>query len=283
MQVLLRHMDDFIIHWGAIPRRRASPLPLQVAGYMAAKRHWERRAFDTCNFSLILSGRGSYLAGGRRWQVTAPYVLTQWPNEPLEYGPSEGETWEELFLIYSPDEHAQLRRCGFLEPSRPCWKIAHGESWREALDEAVSFARTPREGLADRMDRICDRLILESLLHERPEREPSPGARAIALIRESVRTSPAAWPDFRDVARRLGLSPQSLRRSWAKETRLPPTRFLHDLKIKEACRLLIETRQSASEIAYHLGYEDPLYFSRRFRALLGSPATAYRRQYQVGQ
>ena len=47
-------------------------------------------------------------------------------------------------------------------------------------------------------------------------------------------------------------------------------------RMTEAARLLAFTRMSAAEIGYRLGFEDPSYFSRRFRAVRGETPTDYR-------
>jgi AraC-like DNA-binding protein len=51
--------------------------------------------------------------------------------------------------------------------------------------------------------------------------------------------------------------------------------------VREACRLLVETRKTVGEIAAELNFADPLYFSRRFKQLVGVPATEYRATHDV--
>jgi AraC-like DNA-binding protein len=50
--------------------------------------------------------------------------------------------------------------------------------------------------------------------------------------------------------------------------------------MRRARRLLAETDLPVREIATRLGYEDPLYFSRVFRKVVGLPATAYRERHR---
>jgi len=52
------------------------------------------------------------------------------------------------------------------------------------------------------------------------------------------------------------------------------------LRIGEACRLLVETHLSVGEIAAATGFTDPLYFYRRFRIETGATATDYRKNHQ---
>lgn len=49
--------------------------------------------------------------------------------------------------------------------------------------------------------------------------------------------------------------------------------------VEEACRLLAFTQLPVSEIGYRLGYSDPSYFSKRFRAAIRKTPSEYRRQF----
>ncbi len=54
------------------------------------------------------------------------------------------------------------------------------------------------------------------------------------------------------------------------------------MRVSRACALLARTSKPVAEIAYELGFEDQLHFSRRFRQFIGQPPTAYRRSHQMG-
>jgi AraC family transcriptional regulator of arabinose operon len=86
--------------------------------------------------------------------------------------------------------------------------------------------------------------------------------------------------DFGALANSHGMHPAAFRRRWMHEIGIPPARYLMHQRIKEACRLLVETSMPVGEIAGLLRFEDPLYFSRKFRSVSGLTATEYRRRYQ---
>jgi transcriptional regulator GlxA family with amidase domain len=60
-----------------------------------------------------------------------------------------------------------------------------------------------------------------------------------------------------------------------------PARYLINLRIRQASRMLAETRRSIAEIAVDSGFEDALYFSRRFKLETGFTPSEYRRRYQL--
>jgi YesN/AraC family two-component response regulator len=55
--------------------------------------------------------------------------------------------------------------------------------------------------------------------------------------------------------------------------------FIH-LKIQRACRLLDTTALPVGLVGARVGYEDPYYFSRIFRRVMGYPPRRYRQVHR---
>ena len=134
-------------------------------------------------------------------------------------------------------------------------------------------------GFADRVDRLCELMVIESMLAETRETLTTE-ERAIDAIRAQVKQQFLQDHDFHALAREHGFSDSTFRRYWAARVGAPPARYLMRLRLEEACRLLVETRLKIGEIAEAAGFRDPLYFCRRFRAETGVTAVAYRRSHQ---
>jgi len=62
---------------------------------------------------------------------------------------------------------------------------------------------------------------------------------------------------------------------------ITPARYALGLRLQEACRLLIETSDSISEVASACGFEDECYFSRCFRRQFGIPPHSYRKDHLI--
>ena len=281
MDSFAKDMDIFVKHWATFPRHLPSPCPLDTVGEIKAKDHRVRREFQTCNFSIILRGRGDFRRKGRTWAIEAPCVLTQWPGELVDYGPED--TWDEVFLIYDARTTPWLRQHGFVVDARPVWSIRNLEGVIAQVDELCALSRHPgREPAADRIDRICERLILESLLPDVKAR-PVPGDQGIQQIAALFRQRPQAPHDFDAIARRHGVSGSTLRRRWFETMKITPGRYLLDLRLQKARRLLAETTMPVGEVAAQSGFQDMFYFSRRFRLETELTPTQYRRRYRVGR
>lgn len=273
-------MDNFVSHVGPLPRRMPSDLPVTSVGYIPRKRDWIRHAFDSFNFSFILSGGGSYRHGDFEFEVCGPCVITQWPGVHTEYGPGGAwESWEELYVIYPASVLPTLRARNLASPEKPAWLVRRTEELVEQIERLKACLPQAAEfGMADRIDRLCEAAALESRLGE--HRPPMDRREAVVrAIRQELQESYRQMHDFDAIAQAHGLSPASFRRYWGRYMQMPPARYVMTLRLREACRLLVESEAPVAEIADHLGFGDALYFSRKFNAAQGMPPTAYRRRH----
>lgn len=284
MESILKNMDFLIKHWGSLPRRYPARFPVITANIVAPKKERIHHAFSTCNFSFILSGRGEFHRFGKCWPVIAPCVITQWPAEHVEYGPTSQDnpscTWDEIYLIYDSRLFASFKQTKLIDPERPVWPIANLPAVLSQIEELgrIASSRHAEEDV-DRMDRACERLILESLLPA-PQDENDERT-VIQKIQEELRGNLARELDIDAIVERYGLSPATFRRRWADVTSVPPAHFRLQYRLREACNQLVMTSQPIKSIARKVGFTDELYFSRRFHRDIGMSPSAYRRKYAV--
>lgn len=79
-----------------------------------------------------------------------------------------------------------------------------------------------------------------------------------------------------DLEEELELSKSYINASFKKYTGRAPIDFFINLKMQEACKLLKSTDLYIVEISQKLGYDDPYYFSRIFKKVIGVSPKEYR-------
>lgn len=57
------------------------------------------------------------------------------------------------------------------------------------------------------------------------------------------------------------------------------TEFLNEIRISQACRLLLNEHMNISEICYEVGYNNISHFNRQFKRITGMSAKVYRKQF----
>jgi AraC-like DNA-binding protein len=65
------------------------------------------------------------------------------------------------------------------------------------------------------------------------------------------------------------MSEESFCHLFRKSIGVPLHKYITQVRLKEARRLLKYSSESISQIAYSVGYDDPLYFSRIFKRYYG--------------
>lgn len=280
MDAHFKNLQFPLSHWHRKTDEPGGLLPLRAFGFLAEKRGWVREAFDTMNFSLILRGGGTYIRRSTAHRIEAPCVAIQMPGEFQEYGPDgTWEYWTELFLVYPRKLVPLLAKSGLLEAGSPVWRMENPSAVRGHLEDLAACANSG--DAAARIDRIAERLVLETRLRAAPSALEDHGALrgVLAEIQRNWRTP----PDLDRLAATHGLSVSTLKRRWASAVGIPPARYALRLRIGEAARLLAQTGEPISQIAHQCGFEDEFYFSKAFRRIHGIPPREYRKALRKHQ
>lgn len=270
-------MDNFTKHVKPIQRMFSHPASVAAVGYVNRKTFYIRRSFPTFNFSFILNGTGKYITKGKEWEVNAPCVITQWPDVYVEYGPDS--YWEELYLIYPAQSTRYFKKKNIINETKPVWPINDFRKVKTYLSEVIEITNDADAlGNADRLDMIAELLVIESLIGEKfsyhDEKE-----KKIREIQAHIESNYTEDYDFDELALDNRMSPSDFRRHWRKYVGTPPARYLVEQRILSACRMLAETSFPVASVADKLGFNDPLYFSRKFKQFTGQSPSHYRELY----
>lgn len=202
------------------------------------------------------------------------------PDTPHRYESSTAEPWSILWVHFTGEEALPWRRLLF--PN----------------NEGGIMCNVPSEQIGDlSLDRIHS--ILESgysllnlvdaaaaLRHSLGKlirlRQQSGSTRSARLrVAASVEKLRADWRHLHrieELAVQAGVSVSHYATLFKMETGHSPIDFQIRQKIQHAARLLVTTQEPVFAVAASAGYEDPFYFSRSFRKIMGCSPRAYRSQ-----
>lgn len=109
------------------------------------------------------------------------------------------------------------------------------------------------------------------------------GAQAglVARFRELVEAHYRESLTIDGYAGRLGVTVGQLRAACRKVAAVSPLRLMQDRAILEAKRALLYSNMTVAEVGYHLGFEDPAYFSRFFAKAEGVSPRRYRAEREA--
>lgn len=84
-----------------------------------------------------------------------------------------------------------------------------------------------------------------------------------------------------EVAALVHLTPTSFSRYFTRHSNKTFSDFVAEVRIRQACKLLVETEQSIESICYDCGFNTLSNFNKQFRALMRDKPSAYRKKFMA--
>lgn len=272
----------------AVPRT-LQPIPVVdqvlVGAFTSDDRYAVWRPTGTEDWLLLntVAGSGRVGVSGSPDVITEPGdVVIIRPTVPHDYGTAPASagagSWWLQFVHFVPRPE-WLVWLDWPQPSPGVLRVrTTGETRRrvrEALEAADTFGRSElRQATMFAVNAV------EAALLWCTTSDPGAGLidpRVLAAM-EDMAGRLAEPITVADLARRAGLSLSRFAHLFTAQVGMSPMRFLERQRMRLAEQLLDLTPRTVTEVARTVGFEDPLYFSSRFRAYAGMPPTAYRRR-----
>ena len=240
--------------------------------------HWGPGLRELHVLHYVLGGRGFFECMGKRYEVSAGQAFLIVPGAAINYGANLEDPWEYCwFELHGYEATALLKKCALTEKNPVSTQLPRsiGEKILEMFKERKKG--TPAGdcavgGLA--------RLVLAELMEAMPSTEYVPSdslfKRAVAIMEAGYHRQGMT---VESLAKTLGVSRVSLYRCFEAGYGVPPSRYLIDLRMERACRLLEQGDYPIKQVAYSVGIPDSLYFSKLFRLKKGCSPHEWRERY----
>ena len=241
---------------------------------------WRQHGTGDWLLVYTLGGSGQFKFGDGGHICTGADDLTLLRPGTLHDYRTEGEHWELLWVHFHPEPAWQpLLAWPEVVPGlmtlRPA-DTAAAEKISERLQEMHRLAT----GALPRRDLLAMNALEEVLL--RCDMLPRPGAlRLDPRVQTAMDILCRRLGDpvsFETVAAECGLSASRLSHLFREQSGQTLTQFLEQQRVSRACQLLDFTTRSVTAIAAEVGYENPFYFTLRFKQHTGHSPRSYRRR-----
>ncbi|GEO08109.1 AraC family transcriptional regulator [Segetibacter aerophilus] len=101
----------------------------------------------------------------------------------------------------------------------------------------------------------------------------------INLVYEYVLKNYRTKVTLEDVALLLPMTPTSFSRYFSAINNKPFSRFLSEIRIKHACKMLVETNLSISNICYDCGFNTLSNFNNQFKEIMSKTPLEYKKEF----
>ncbi len=272
--------------------------------YTASYPDFRRRVLEWHHLVYVEQGRGRLEYGGYRGPIEAGTLLALCEGVAHDLRPDPSDPMEITWIVLAGDHLRRVIADAGLAPGRPWAAIGaasepraifreirraeHGSIWRAYALLWALIARvadvTGSTGLGEPPWYAAQPGVWNDA-PGRPVAPPPrlPSAAAVAADDAAIgRSIEAMQMHFRETDLRLEVLAQSASLRWSRfltrfrrVTGMTPMEYLERVRMEEARRLL-EEGLPVVRVAEQVGFQDALYFSRRFRLMHGLAPTAYR-------
>lgn len=235
--------------------------------FLGARGHTQRqRVVDEAVFIYCIQGHGFFKLSDRKERVVGPGdLLCLPPSVRHSYGADDRDPWSICWMHLSGERLAEVASLLGLPEAGPVLQIGLHTALSHAFAELARQFKPPFDDARRLLLQGEARRILGLAAAFRSHAADDPGntaiRRAIDLMDESLHLP----FDLSRFAKAAGYSESHFSRAFRLTMGRSPVQYFQDEKMRYACFFLAESNATISEVAWQLGYQDPLYFSRAFK------------------
>ena len=239
---------------------------------------WGPGSRDHFLIHLVTSGRGILEVDGKIDQIASGEMFLTYPGEIVQYRADLDDPWVYIWVGFDGLDAPFLIESAGFSAKHPCMPTKSEGSavrlmniYNSRGNQAYQVVRMTGI-LYDFFSHLIERA--STSIRERPDPTRAIADRAADFIAGHYYRALTA----EEIARHAGTSRTGLYRCLKKHYDMAPMQHVNRCRIDRACFLLHNSDLSIGRIARDVGFDDPLHFSRSFKAAKGCPPRQYRLQ-----
>lgn len=228
----------------------------------------------------VISGTGYYEVNGKTFSLSAGDTFILYPDREVRYYADMKEPWEYAWVGFMGTDAASLVRATDFSRERPL--ILKGQLPRRLIQKQLKQIYEVKGSTYEAAVAMTGALylLLSTFMHYADHTRQLQNHRLVYVekAKEYIANNYSYPVTIEEVAAYAGVSRSHLFRSFQTCLGQSPKEYLTDFRIKKARQLLRETDLSVAAIAYSVGFENNLYFSKAFHRRMGKSPSGYREE-----
>lgn len=261
-------------HSYKIPNRTVEPLAVCNTGVQRCESgySWGPGVRDHHLIHYVISGKGFYKIDGNTYTLSAGDLFLVYPDRNIFYQADVQEPWEYCWVGFHGTEAGKLLEQTSLTQKSPVLRKVSPDVYKQMMRIYDSRGALPHQTAF--MTGALYQLIAALIRDHSVQAGRSAGS-SVQHACEFIANNFSMEIGVEDIAAHVGLSRSRLYRLFMEELHLSPVQVLTQVRIRQACALLRRGDLSVKAVAASVGYENQLYFSRRFREIVGVPPSEF--------
>lgn len=227
----------------------------------------------------IISGTGRYEVNGMITQLSAGDTFILYPDTEVKYYADQHNPWEYAWVGFMGDDADALVRATDFKKKHP-W-IKSGSLPNDLITKQLGIIYDVKGSDYESAVAMTGALytLLSTFMHYAQHEEEIQNSQMIYVeqAKDYISTNYSYPITVEDIASYVGISRSYLFRSFQSIQNQSPKEYLIEYRIRKAKHLLCETTLSIASIAYSVGFENNLYFSKAFKCKMQMTPSEYRK------
>jgi len=247
------------------------------------------KVFDHYLIHTVFRGRGIFAAEGREYALGAGDSFVIFPGTLVRYEADAEDPWLYRWIAFKGSHSEKALFAAGVTPDAPVVSAGGGAGLARWYERVMRSFRAKDPGAALRasgcllqlLAAFADARAAAALPGAVSGSRGEPEGLGAVLVNRAIHYMTAQYAEpitIELMAESLGVSREHLSRVFRERTGVSPVTFLSRLRLDRGRRLLRERLElTVEQVAFSVGFSDPLYFSKQFRRTYGQSPTEYRR------
>jgi len=224
----------------------------------------------------ILSGEGELHMNGQTFRLGRGDGFYLSPRQVVHYIASESNPWEYRWVSFNGSQAQSTMNLTTVSDQNPVFHFDRDDRFARTMCEIYDCSHSGH--VADFL--LTGRLYLfmadfVSLFRNESHADFEASREYVSQALRFIEGNLQKGCTVESLTRHLGLSRTYIYKIFMKHVGMSPTDYMANLRISHAKDLLRSSRCSVSEAALSVGYDDPFYFSKVFKKIVGKSPAAY--------
>lgn len=255
-------------------------LCLRAGYHQAVSSHYLPRTFGSHDSILIYctKGYGWVEIYGKTWTISKDMGVVIPRHVPHTYGADTENPWEVYWVHFQGKQATSYESLLTVRSGDPTIHLSQHQEFLGCFEQLYLFMNRVHSyptlvsasgALASLLGRVYSLMRASEVRSKSAEEQLG---KTIEFMQQNISQHLA----IRELASVAAMNPNYYTTLFSRQFGHPPIEYFNRLKVQRACELLKSTDLLVSEIGEQLGFNDPYYFSRVFRKIMGSSPKKYR-------
>lgn len=234
-------------------------------------------AGGVCGYLVPLSGKAHYKFEDRTFTLHRGRVLHAGPSMALEKSVAMEGPWQYMLIHYRVEGDVAAR--AYLEQSLFSVALCGVQTKKiEALARGLIYLHGQTGPGAELKKKMLMYQFAQYLIQASQEPAETSDREKVEHITGYIQEHMKRGLTVEGLAAELFMETKAFAYLFTKIMGVSPKKYLMAATVRKAEELLIESDRTIGEVAFEVGFEDPLYFSRVFRKHTGYAPSEFRKR-----